>query len=82
MTSNYQPQNDGAPYGRAVAGPVRTAVQLVPSAVITEVVDVFIYDFDERQYAAFAALLLLGFSWIQNFIESRKGVSFLSQATH
>ena len=77
MTSNYQQETSGPPYSRAVAGPVRTAVQLLPSAVFTEVIDAFLYDLSERQYAALAALLLLLFSWGQNFVEQRKGVSFL-----
>lgn len=62
---------------RAVAGPVRTLVQLAPSAVITEVIDVFFYDFDDRQYAAFGALLLMLFSVGQNAYEARKGKAFL-----
>lgn len=62
---------------REVAGPVRTAVQLLPSAVITEIIDVFIYDLDERQYAALGAALLLVISWGQNFVETKKGQFFL-----
>lgn len=70
-----------APYGRSVAGPVRTAVQFVPAYVITEFIDAFFYDFNEKQYAALAGVLLVGFSWAQNFVESRKGISFMSQVT-
>ena len=62
---------------RALAGPVRTATQLVPAFVITEFIDAFAYDFDEKQYAAMAALLLLGTSLIQNVIEQARGRGFL-----
>ena len=62
---------------RAIAGPVRTATQLVPAFVITEFIDAFAYDFDEKQYAAMAALLLLGTSFVQNIIEQVRGRGFL-----
>lgn len=62
---------------RAFAGPVRTATQLVPAFVITEFADAFIYDFDEKQYAAMAAAILLGTSLIQNVIEQARGRGFL-----
>lgn len=70
------PENNSK-VSRAVAGPVRTAVQLVPSAIITEFVDAFFFNFDERQYTAFAGMLLLLFSWGQNLYESKSGKSFL-----
>lgn len=57
----------------AVARPVRTAIQMTPAAVVTECIDVFITDLDERGYmAAFAALTLL-FGYIQNARENAKG---------
>ncbi len=62
---------------RTIAGPVRTAVQLAPAAVITEFIDVFVYDFDERQYAVALAGLTLVISYVQNFIESRKKKALL-----
>ena len=62
---------------RSVTGPVRTAAQLVPSAVLTEVIDAFIYNMNDRQYLALAAGLLLLVSWTQNRVESRKGTAFL-----
>lgn len=65
------------PVKRAVAGPVRTATQMVPSVVITEFVDAFLWDVSERQYLALSGLLLLLFSWGQNYYEGRKGVAFL-----
>lgn len=73
--SEYNPYRE--PVQRSVSGPVRTAVQLVPAAVFVEVADAFFYDFDDRQYAALLGLLLLVFSWAQNFIEQKKGAYFL-----
>lgn len=65
------------PVSRSIAGPVRTAVQLVPSAVLTEFIDAFLIDLSERQYLALSGLLLLVFSWGQNLYEQKTGVSFL-----
>ena len=61
----------------AVARPVRTAVQMTPSAVITEFVDAFFYDMGDRQYVALFALLTLLFGFIQNVVENRSGKGFL-----
>lgn len=57
----------------AVARPVRTAIQMTPAAVVTEVVDVFIVDMDERGYLAIFALLTLAFGYIQTAAENAKG---------
>lgn len=62
---------------RAISGPVRTATQLIPAFVITEFVDAFFYDFDEKQYAATAAFLLMCTSFGQNLFEQLKGKAFL-----
>lgn len=62
-----------------VARPVRTAAQLVPSAIITEFVDAFIHNLDDKQYAALGALLLLIFSFIQAHFEDVAGIGFLRQ---
>lgn len=64
----------------SVANPTRTAVQLVPAAVITEFVDAFIYDMNEKQYAALMGLLLLVFSVLQNVFEEYKGRAFLKES--
>lgn len=61
----------------AIANPTRTAVQLVPSAAITEFIDAFFYDMTERQYLALAGILLLVFSWVQNAWENYIGKGFL-----
>lgn len=57
----------------AVARPARTAIQMTPAAVITECVDVFVYDMDERGYLALFALLTLLFGYAQTTIENAKG---------
>lgn len=60
-----------------VANPIRTATQLVPAAVITELIDAFITNLNEQQYAALLAGLLLVTSVIQNLLEQRSGIKFL-----
>lgn len=62
-----------------VARPVRTTVQLVPAAVITEVIDAFFWDLDERQYAALLGLLTILFSFLQVVLENHTGKAFLRQ---
>lgn len=61
----------------AVARPVRTAVQMAPAAVVTELLDIFVIDFDERGYMAVFAALTLVFSFIQTTFENSKGIGFL-----
>lgn len=63
----------------AIANPIRTGVQLVPSAVITEFIDAFVYDMSEKQYLALAALLLLLVSFVQNTVENHHKRGFLRQ---
>jgi hypothetical protein len=57
----------------AVARPARTAIQVVPSAAITEFVDAFLYDMTDRQYAALVVVLTLAFGWAQAAIENARG---------
>lgn len=61
----------------AVARPVRTAVQMAPAAVVTELLDIFVYDFDERGYMAVFAAITLLFGFIQTTFENSKGVGFM-----
>jgi len=61
----------------SVARPVRTAVQMAPAAVVTELLDIFVIDFDERGYAAVFAALTLVFGYAQVAFENYKGVGFL-----
>lgn len=61
----------------AVARPVRTAVQAAPAWVITEFVDAWLFDMDERQFGVLVLLLTMLFAWIQAAIENAKGVGFL-----
>ena len=69
------------PISTTVANPIRTGVQLVPSAIITEFVDAFIYDMDEKQYLALAAMLLMFISYGQNLLENRRGSGFLREVS-
>lgn len=62
---------------QVVARPVRTGVQLIPAAVLTEFYDSFIHDLSEKQYAALLSLLLLLTSLIQTLIENKVGRGFL-----
>lgn len=62
-----------------VANPIRTAGQLVPAAVVTELLDVFVVDFDDRGYAAVLGGLTLLFSYVQNTIETLKGRALLKE---
>ena len=62
---------------RAIANPVRTAVQMAPSVVVTEFIDAFVTNLNEQQYAALAAALLLVFGFAQNLFEQFKGKAFL-----
>lgn len=62
----------------AVARPTRTAAQMTPAAVITELWDVFIYDMDDpRAYVAVFAGLTILFGWIQTLIENHYEIGFL-----
>jgi hypothetical protein len=54
---------------KAVALPARTAIQSGAALIVVEAVDAFAVDMNERQYGALVALLVLGFSVIQNLIE-------------
>lgn len=62
---------------QAVARPARTAVQMVPSAVVTEFIDAFVHNLSDKQYAALAALLLLVFGYVQVLVENGIGKGFL-----
>lgn len=61
----------------AIANPIRTGVQIVPAAAITEFIDAFFVNMNDRQYAALMVLLTLVISVCQNVYENYKGVGFL-----
>jgi hypothetical protein len=46
---------------------------MAPAGVVTELVDIFVYDMDERGYAAVFAALTLVFSWAQAARENSTG---------
>lgn len=62
---------------QVVSNPLRTGVQIGSAGLIVEFIDAFLYNMDDRQYAALIAVLGLVFSIIQNLYEQRKGVYFL-----
>lgn len=57
---------------KAVTNPTRTAAQLIPAAVITEFIDAWIHDMNDKQYAALLGLLLLVCSVVHNGYEEYK----------
>lgn len=61
----------------AITRPARTAIQAAPAYVVTEFVDAFLWDMDDRQYAAAAILLTLVFGWAQVLTENRLGKGLL-----
>lgn len=63
----------------AVARPIRTAGQLVPAVVLTDVVDSFIYDLSDKQYGVAVAFLTLLVGWGQTVFENYKGKGFLRE---
>lgn len=65
--------SDTTRVSEAIARPARTAIQVVPSAAITEFWDAFVYDMNDRQYAALVVLLTLIFGYAQAAYENHKG---------
>ena len=63
----------------SVARPVRTGGQLIASGVVTEFTDAFIYDMNEKQYAALLGMLTLVFGFIQVTVENWKGKAILRE---
>jgi hypothetical protein len=57
----------------AVARPARTAIQMAPAGVVTELIDIFVYNLDERGYTAVFAALTLLFAWAQTARENARG---------
>jgi hypothetical protein len=64
----------------AVARPLRTAIQMTPAAVVTELIDVFVHDLDERGYTAIFGALTLLFAAIQNWRENATGTGWWLRA--
>lgn len=71
-------KNSGKTLNTAIANPIRTGVQIIPSAAITEFVSAFwLQEMSERQYTAMVVFLTLVVSFLQNSFENLKGVGFL-----
>ena len=60
-----------------VARPARTAAQAAPAWVITEFIDAFIWNMDDRQYGAAVALLTMILSYGLAAYENYSGKGFL-----
>jgi hypothetical protein len=58
----------------SVANPVRTGLQGGAAWVVTEGIDAFLYDMDDRQYGVALVGLAMVFSFIQNVAENHFGV--------
>lgn len=65
----------------AVARPVRTAVQATPAWIMTEAIDSFVYDMNDRQYGVLVLLITMLIGFIQTLIESKIGKAFLRRAS-
>jgi hypothetical protein len=61
----------------AFARPARTAIQATPAWIITEFVDAWFYDMNDRQFGVLVLLLTTLFAWGQAAIENAKGAGFL-----
>jgi len=61
----------------AVARPVRTAGQGTVAWLVTEGIDSFLVDLDERQYGVAVGLLTVAFSFVQNVVENGWGKALL-----
>lgn len=63
-----------------VARPARTIMQASPALAITEVIDAFAYDMNDRQYGALVMALTITFSWLNVVIEDYRGRALLREA--
>jgi hypothetical protein len=61
----------------SVTRPVRTAGQASVAWLVTEGIDSFFYDFDDRQYGVVLGLLTVAFSWVQVLIENKTDTGLL-----
>lgn len=55
----------------------RTAIQGTLAGAMVEFTDVFFYDMSDRQYGAAIVLLAMLFSYVQSFVEERRGAGLL-----
>lgn len=55
----------------------RTAGQATPAWIVTELIDVFAYDLDDRQYGVVCLALTALFSFLQTWYENRSGQALL-----
>lgn len=55
----------------------RTVVQGTVAGALVEFTDAFIYDMSDRQYGAAIVLLTMLISYVQTFVEDKKGAGLL-----
>jgi hypothetical protein len=55
----------------------RTVVQGTVAGALVEFIDAFAYDMSDRQYGAAIVLLTMTISYVQTFIEDKKGAGLL-----
>lgn len=63
----------------ALARPVRTGLQGTPAWVITEGIDAWVYDMNDRQYGVLVLLLTMLVGWMQTAYENHVGKGLLRQ---
>ena len=61
----------------SIAGPTRTLLQAGPSYAIIEFLDAFLWDMNDRQYAAAVVLLTMLIGFVQAAIENSTGKALL-----
>lgn len=61
----------------AIARPARTAMQATPAWIITEFVDAWFYDMNDRQFSVTVLALTMVFSSLHALIEDRVGKGIL-----
>ncbi len=64
-----------------VARPGRTLMQASPAFAVTEGIDAWVYDMNDRQYGVTIILLTMLFSFIQTAYEDYKGRAVLRNVT-
>ena len=61
----------------SVTRPVRTGAQVSVAWLVTEGIDSFFFNFDDRQYGVVLGLLTVVFSWVQVVAENYFGKGLL-----
>lgn len=65
----------------ALARPVRTGLQGTPAWIITEGIDAWFYDMNDRQYGITVLFLTMAFGYVQAIVENYLGKGLLRNMT-